>query len=53
MQKGFDKEPVNDEKYIKTKRNLTATNRNFHDNGMLGEGYHCVCVISNINRFCF
>ena len=34
---------------LRLKEILTATNRNFHDNGMLGEGCHCVCVISNID----
>ena len=46
MKKGFDSEPVYNEKYLKTKIKSYdgKINTNFHDNGDHQEGSHCVCL---------
>ena len=46
MQKGFESEPVYDNKYLKTKTKscYDKINANFHDNEIPKEGSHCACL---------
>ena len=52
MQKGFDSEPVYNEKYLKTKIKSYdgKIKTNFYDNGVPKEGSRFVCFSSTINR---
>ena len=47
MKKGFDSEPVGNEKYLKNEIKLFAgkINTNFTYSGVLTKGSHCVCLM--------
>ena len=47
MKKGFDSEPVGNEKYLKNKIKLFAgkINTNFPYSRILTKGSHCVCLM--------
>lgn len=53
MKKRFDNEPVYNEKHSKTKQFYNEKIKtNFHNKGVLKEGFHCLFV-GNIIRICF
>ena len=54
MKKGFDFEPIYNEKYLKNKTKSYArkTNTSFHDNGIPKEGFLSICLsVISIDSF--
>ena len=48
MKKGFDSEPIYNEKYIKTKIKFYEgkINTNFHGDKVIKEGSQCICLLA-------
>ena len=55
MQKGFDSEPLQNEKYIKTKVKSCESkiNTNFQDTGVPKESYYCIGLSVILTDFVF